>query len=96
MTVVMASRIMGLTRTEEVGWGVLGAAIPYGVVAEGSCGHLGENTPSQGDSKCKIQENMSKDQQGGLWLVWSEDREVGGETREEVRGQDSAGRFRPY
>lgn len=69
-----------------MGWGVLGAAILYGVVVEGSYGYLGESIPSQGDSKCKMQEHTFKDQQRGLLLVWSEENEVGGETREEVRG----------
>lgn len=96
MPVAVASRNMGLTRTGEVGWGVLGAAILYGVVVEGSCGYLGKSIPSQGDSKCKMHENTFKDQEGGLWLVWSEEDEVGGESRKEVREQDCAGGSRPY
>lgn len=62
MPVVAASRNMGLTRTGEVGWGVLGVAILYGVIVEGSCGCLGKSIPSRGDGKCKMQ-NTFKDQQ---------------------------------
>ena len=56
--------------------------------------YLGKDIPSQGNSKCKMQEYTFKDQQGGLWLVWREENEMGGESREEVTGQDCARRSR--